>query len=76
METIDVLEKPYSPTKDWGDKDWNKGNIDSYEIIDGKMSKIKRSKKKKYGATDENGKPIFYSVKSTWEYLEENYKSK
>ena len=24
METIDVLEKPYSPTKDWGDKEWNK----------------------------------------------------
>jgi len=24
METIDVLEVPYQPTKDWGDKDWNK----------------------------------------------------
>jgi hypothetical protein len=24
METIDVLDKPYQPTKDWGDKDWNK----------------------------------------------------
>ena len=45
---------------EYGDKDWNKGNIDSYEIIDGKMSKIKRSKKKKYGATDENGKPISF----------------
>ena len=24
METIDVLEKPYQPTKDWGDKEWDK----------------------------------------------------
>jgi hypothetical protein len=24
METIDVLETPYSPTKDWTEKDWNK----------------------------------------------------
>lgn len=24
METIDVLEVPYQPAKDWGDKEWNK----------------------------------------------------
>ena len=24
METIDVLDKPYQPTKDWDDKEWNK----------------------------------------------------
>ena len=24
METIDLLDKPYQPTKDWGDKEWNK----------------------------------------------------
>ncbi len=24
METIDVLEKPYHPTKDWTDNEWNK----------------------------------------------------
>lgn len=24
METIDVLEKPYQPTKDWTEKDWGK----------------------------------------------------
>ena len=24
METIDVLEKPYQPAKDWGDTEWNK----------------------------------------------------
>ena len=24
METIDVLEKPYHPTKDWTDQDWDK----------------------------------------------------
>jgi hypothetical protein len=61
---------------EYGEKDWNKGNLDTYETIDGKMVKVKKSKKKKYGATDENGKPIFYSVKSTWEYLEENYRTK
>ena len=24
METIDVLEKPYHPTKDWTDQEWDK----------------------------------------------------
>ena len=24
METIDVLDKPYHPTKDWTEKDWDK----------------------------------------------------
>jgi len=24
METIDVLDKPYHPTKDWTDSDWTK----------------------------------------------------
>jgi len=24
METIDVLEKPYHPTKDWSEKEWDK----------------------------------------------------
>jgi len=24
METIDILEKPYHPTKDWSDQDWDK----------------------------------------------------
>ena len=24
METIEALATPYHPTKDWGDKDWNK----------------------------------------------------
>ena len=24
METLDVLEKPYHPTKDWTDSEWNK----------------------------------------------------
>jgi len=24
METIDILEKPYHPTKDWADQDWDK----------------------------------------------------
>jgi hypothetical protein len=24
METIDVLEKPYHPTKDWTEKEWDK----------------------------------------------------
>lgn len=24
METLEVLATPYSPTKDWGDSEWNK----------------------------------------------------
>jgi len=24
METLEVLEKPYQPTKDWTDSEWNK----------------------------------------------------
>ena len=24
METLEVLTTPYHPTKDWGDKEWNK----------------------------------------------------
>lgn len=24
METLEVLSTPYHPTKDWGDKEWNK----------------------------------------------------
>jgi hypothetical protein len=24
METLEVLSTPYSPTKDWAEKDWNK----------------------------------------------------
>ena len=61
---------------EYGEKDWNKGNLDTYEIIDSKMVKVKKSKKRKYGAAGKDGNPICYSVKSTWEYLEKNYKSK
>ena len=59
---------------EYGKKEW--GKHDCYKMVDGVMTKIREAGEKAYGAEDENGKPICYSVKSTWEYLEENYKSK
>lgn len=57
---------------DFGKKDWSQH--DCYKIVDGKMVKIKEKGETRYGATDENGKPICYSIKSTWQYLEKNHK--
>ena len=57
---------------DYGQKDWSKHP--SYEMVEGKMVKVKESGEPRYGATDENGNPICHSIQSTWEYLEENYK--
>lgn len=57
---------------DFGKKDWSQH--DCYKIVGGKMVKIKDKGETRYGATDENGKPICYSIKSTWKYLEKNHK--
>ena len=57
---------------DYGKKDWSK--YDVYETVDGKTIKIKDKGQTRYGATDENGDPICYSIKSTWEYLEKYHK--
>jgi hypothetical protein len=57
---------------DYGDKKWK--NVPVYEKgPDGKLVEVKGKKASKYGAHDEKGNPICYSVKSTWEFLEENY---
>lgn len=50
---------------DFGNKDWN-----SMDIFYKKEKKIKLG----HGAFDENKKPICYSIKSTWKYVEENCK--
>jgi len=40
------------------------------------MTKIKDAGEARYGACDENGNPICYSIESTWEYLEKNHRIK
>jgi len=45
-------------------------------MVDDVMTKIRDAGEKAYGAEDEKGNPICYSVKSTWKYLEENYRTK
>jgi hypothetical protein len=57
---------------DFGKKDW--GLHDCYQNVDGKMVKIREKGETQYGASDENGNPICYSIKSTWQFLEKNYK--
>jgi hypothetical protein len=57
---------------DFGKKDWSLH--DCYQNVDGKMVKIREKGETQYGASDENGNPICYSIKSTWQFLEKNYK--
>jgi hypothetical protein len=59
---------------EYGKKDWSKH--DCYKMVDDVMTKIRDAGEKAYGAEDEKGNPICYSVKSTWKYLEENYRTK
>lgn len=59
---------------DYGRKEWK--DVPVYEKNkEGKLVQVKdtNKKNKKTGAWDENGEPICYSVKSTWEFLEKNY---
>lgn len=61
---------------DYGNKDWKSlPLIGNPRNIDGKIANIGRIKngKKGVGAWDENGNPICYDVRSTWEFLEKNY---
>lgn len=55
---------------DWGEKVW--GNYESYRMNEnGKYVKIEKPEDKdEYGAHDENGNPICYSIESLWEFLE------
>jgi hypothetical protein len=60
---------------EYGKKDWSK--TPTYrEIKGGKIERVPPEEQSKYGAHDENGEPICYSVKSTWEYLERHYNKK
>jgi hypothetical protein len=57
---------------DYGRRDWSEK--DSYKIDDdGKMVIEHKAGEKRYGATDEDGNPICYSIESLWEYLEANH---
>jgi hypothetical protein len=47
---------------DYGTKDWSSRKI----LVDGKLV----DQDDPFGARDENGDPICYDFKSTWEYLE------
>lgn len=61
---------------DYGNKDWKSLPIlGTSRKIDGKVANIGRIKNGKIGvgAWDENGNPICYDVRSTWEFLEKNY---
>jgi hypothetical protein len=59
---------------DFGEKDWSKAPC--FKMVDGKMVKIYEEGEMRFGAHDEDGNPICYSVESTWEYLEKNYNKK
>jgi hypothetical protein len=54
---------------EFGEKDWSK-----YKTLNRSKDDIFRSisggKEEKFGARDAEGNPIFYSIESTWEYLE------
>lgn len=55
---------------DWGKKEW--GKYDSYRMDEnGKYVEIiKPEEHDGYGAHDEDGNPICYSIESLWEFLE------
>ena len=58
---------------DFGEKDWsvyktlNRSKEDIFKSISGE-------EKEKFGARDSEGNPIFYSIESSWEYLEKNHR--
>jgi len=57
---------------DYGNRDWSKLPC----FTSGPNGKIIPANKKsttKYGAFDASGNPICYSVKTTWEFLENNF---
>ena len=60
---------------DFGEKDWTK-----YKTINRSKEEIFRSingeKEEHFAATDKDGNPIFYSIESSWEYLEKHHRLK
>ena len=53
---------------DFGKKDWSKTRCVNHVNEE-------KNKNSKYGAFDEKGRPIFYSMKNTWKILEKKYKN-
>lgn len=57
---------------EYGQRDWSKQ--DSYRTDEeGKMVLAHKVGEVRFGATDEKGNPICYSIESLWEYLEANH---
>jgi hypothetical protein len=60
---------------DFGEKDWS-----VYKTVNRSKEEIFRSingeKEEHFAATDKDGNPIFYSIKSSWEYLEKHHRLK
>lgn len=53
---------------DFGERDFSKSQV--FELNDeGNMIKVDDLDKSKYGAHDENGKPICYSIESLYDYV-------
>lgn len=59
---------------DYGRRDWS--NFPSF-ITDenGKIHPAPKTSNSKYGAFDAEGNPICFSIESTWNFLEENYRN-
>jgi hypothetical protein len=60
---------------DFGSRDWSQARgfiMDHF----GNLTSPKKHEGDKFGARDEKGEPICFSVESTWEFLEENYAKK
>lgn len=54
---------------DWGEKDWS--TSDTYKVNENGTSEIVHKKGEvRFGAYDEEGNPICYSLESLWEYLQ------
>jgi hypothetical protein len=57
---------------EYGQRDWSK--TDSYKVDDnGNMVIEHKAGEVRFGAHDENGNPICYSIESLWQYLEANH---
>ena len=60
---------------EYGQRDWSK--TDSYKVDDnGNMVIEHKACEVRFGAHDENGNPICYSMESLWQYLEANHLKK
>jgi len=56
---------------DWGEKNWEDTPV--YRKNENGVLELVNDPNH-HGASDENGNPICYDIKSLWEYIEENHK--